>query len=190
MVGLNCQLTNSKTKTMRLTLALLISATGLFAQMQMPGGMPGGQRYQPNYDDVKSVLGLTDEQITQLKQFQQDKMAATQAFYAKMSEKQKDLNQLLESNSTDATQIGKLMLELTQLRKQPAPGGVDIHEKAVGILSAEQKAKLAKLDEALKMRGAADQATQLALLNPPPPAPKPMPMPGGMSPVVKPAPGH
>jgi Spy/CpxP family protein refolding chaperone len=161
---------------MRLTLALLISATGMFAQMQMPGGgMPGGQRYQPNYDEVKAVLGLTDEQLAQLKQFQQDKMAATQAFYSKMSDKQKELNQLMESSGSDPAKIGALMLELQTLRKQPAPGGADIHEKAVGILSAEQKTKLGKLEEALKMRNAADQATQLALLTPPPPAPKPTP---------------
>jgi hypothetical protein len=42
-------------------------------------------------------------------------------------------------------------------------------------LSAEQKTKRGKLEEALKMRNAADQATQLALLTPPPPAPKPTP---------------
>jgi len=164
---------------MRLTIALLISATGLFAQMQMPGGMPGGRAYQPTYDDVKATLGLTDEQLTQLKQFQQDKMAATQAFYSKMSEKQKELNALMENNSTDAEHVGKLMLELQQLRKQPAPGGSDIHEKAVGILKPEQKEKLAKLEEALKLRSAAEQATQLALLTPPPPTPKPGP---GMQP--------
>jgi Spy/CpxP family protein refolding chaperone len=170
---------------MRLTIALLISATGLFAQMQMPGGMPGGRGYQPTYDDVKATLGLTDDQLAQLKQLQTDKMAATQAFYGKMSEKQKELNQLLESNSADAAQIGKLMLELQQLRKQPAPGGTDIHEKAVAILSPEQKMKLGKLEDALKMRGAADQATQLALLTPPPPAPR-QPA-GGMPMMTKPA---
>ena len=177
---------------MRLTIALLISATGMFAQMQMPGGMPGagmpgGRGYQANYDDVKATLGLTDDQLAQLKQLQQDKMSATQAFYGKMSEKQKELNQLLEANSTDAAQIGKLMLELQQLRKQPAPGGSDIHEKAVGILTPDQKTKLEKLQDAIKMRGAADQATQLALLNAPPPSPK-IAAAGGMQPVVKPDP--
>ncbi len=144
----------------------------MFAQMQMPG-MPGGQRYQPNYDEVKAVLGLTDDQLAKLKQFQQDKMAATQSFYAKMSDKQKELNLLLESNSADPTKIGTLMLELQTLRKQPAPGGSDVHEKAIESLSAEQKMKLGKLEEALKMRNAADQATQLGLLLPPPPAPRP-----------------
>lgn len=173
-------------KTMRLTLALLISASGLFAQMQMPGGMPGGQpnfqRYQPNYDDVKAALGLSEEQVTKLKQFQQDKMAATQAFYSKMADKQKELNQLLESNSTDAARIGQLMLELQQLRKQPAPGGADIHEKAVEVLTAPQKVKLEKLEEALKMRSAVDQATQLALLNAlPPVAPSPVKTGGPMA---------
>jgi hypothetical protein len=91
----------------------------------------------------------------------------------------------MESGSADPAKVGTLMLELQTLRKQPAPGGSDVHEKAVGILTAEQKMKLAKLEEALKMRNAADQATQLALLTPPPPAPKPMPGAAPTPPPVK-----
>jgi Spy/CpxP family protein refolding chaperone len=166
---------------------LFISATGLLAQMggQM-GGPMGGPRYQPTFDDVKSTLGLTDDQLAKLRQLQQDKMAATQAFYAKMSDKQKELNQLLEANSGDAAKVGQVMLELQQLRKQPPPGAGDIHEKAVAILDAGQKEKLEKLEEAMKMRNAVDQALQLALLNAPPPAP-PKPMVPPMMPPAKPA---
>jgi Spy/CpxP family protein refolding chaperone len=157
---------------------LLISATGLLAQMPPMGGQMGGPRYQPTFDDVKATLGLTDDQVAKLKQLQQDKTAATQAFYGKMSEKQKELNQLLESNSADAAKVGQVMLELQQLRKQPPPGAGDTHEKALALLDAGQQSKLEKLQEALKLRNAVDQALQLALLNPPPPAaPKPMTVP-------------
>jgi Spy/CpxP family protein refolding chaperone len=127
----------------------------------------------PTFDDVKADLGLTDDQLAKLRQLQTDKMTATQAFYSKMSEKQKELNQLLESNSGDAAKIGQAMLDLQQLRKQPPPGAGDIHEKALTVLDASQKAKLEKLEEAQKLRSAVDQALQLGLLNPPPPpAPK------------------
>lgn len=167
---------------------LLISAAGLLAQMGPMGGQMGGPRYQPTFDDVKATLGLTDDQLAKLRQLQQDKMTATQAFYSKMSDKQKELNQLLESSTADAAKVGQVMLELQQLRKQPPPGAGDIHEKAVAILDASQQAKLEKLQDAMKLRNAVDQAMQLALLNPPPPAPpKPVTPPAAPAVTVKPA---
>ncbi len=160
---------------MRPLVIFLLSSASVFAQA-MGGPIPGPNmaRYQPTYEDVKAALGLSDQQLSDLKKMQQDKMTATQAFYSKMAEKQKELNGLLESNSTDATKIGQLMLDLQQLRKQPPPSGIDIHEKATGILSAEQKHKLAKVEEAQKLRSAVDQALQLALIEPPPQAARPV----------------
>lgn len=142
---------------------LLLFSCALVAQ----GPMQPNVRYQPTFDEVKSALNLNDDQFAKLKQLQQDKMAATQAFYTKMSDKQKELNALLENNSQDAAKIGQLMLELQQLRKQPPPGAGDLHEKAVEVLTADQKMKLHQLEEAQKMRGAVDQAVQLGLLVPP-----------------------
>lgn len=141
---------------------------------------PPLQRYQPNFDEIKTTLGLSEEQITQLKNLQQEKVTATQAFYTKMADKQKELNALLESNSADAAKVGQLMLELQQLRKQPAPSGTDVHDKAIAVLSADQKEKLSKIEEAQKLRSTVDQALQLGLLNPPPPSPRAMPMGGAM----------
>jgi Spy/CpxP family protein refolding chaperone len=157
----------------------LISATGLLAQTM---GGPPQQRFQPTFDDVKTTLGLTDDQLAKLRQLQQDKMAATQAFYSKMADKQKELNLLLESGSSDPAKVGQAMLDLQTLRKQPPPGAAgDIHEKALAVLDAGQRAKLEKLEEAQKLRSSVDQALQLALLNPPPPpAPKAMAAPGAI----------
>jgi Spy/CpxP family protein refolding chaperone len=177
---------------MRFLLIVLISGAALSprvssGQMMPGGGGPGGARYQQSYDDVKAALNLTDEQVTQLKQLQTDKMSATQAFYAKMADKQKELNAALESSAGDPTTVGRLMLELQQLRKQPPTAG-DVHEKALALLKPEQKEKLAKLEEAQKMRTAVDQATGLALLTPPPPA-APRGMPAG-APAAPKAPSH
>src|SRR5579863_2446103 len=90
---------------------LLISATGLLGQMM--GGPQ--QRFQPTFDDVKATLGLSEDQLAKLRQLQQDKMAATQAFYSKMADKQKELNLLLESSSGDAAKVGQAMLDLQML---------------------------------------------------------------------------
>ena len=177
---------------MRFLLILLTSAAALSqqaasAQMMPGGGGPGGARYQQSYDDVKAALNLTDEQVTQLKQLQTDKMANTQAFYAKMADKQKELNAALEATTSDPTAVGRLELELQQLRKQPQTA-TDVHEKAMAILKPEQKAKLEKLEEAQKMRTAVDQATGLALLTPAAPAPRGMPAGAPGAPAK--APGH
>jgi Spy/CpxP family protein refolding chaperone len=168
---------------MRTLIIILASASSLLAQM---GGAPP-MKYQANFDDIKAVLGLTDDQIAQLKKIQQDKVTATQAFYSKMSDKQKELSQLLETNSTDATKIGQLMLELQQLRKQPPPGGTDVHDKAVAVLTPEQREKLGKIEEAQKLRSTVDQGLQLGLLNPPitpAMAGKTGPAPGNMHPMT------
>jgi Spy/CpxP family protein refolding chaperone len=164
---------------MRPLLVLVISSVTLLAQAGGPAA-PNYQRYQPTYDDVKSALGLSDEQVASLKKMQQDKMTATQAFYSKMADKQKELNGLLESNTADASKVGQLMLELQQLRKQPPPAGMDIHDRAVAVLNAEQKAKLKRIEDAQKLRAAVDQALQLALINPPPAPPAGAKAPGGM----------
>jgi len=161
---------------------LIASTVGLFAQAH-----ENMARFQPNFDDLKAALGLTDDQITKLREMQQEKMAATQAFYTKMADKQKELNQLMESGSSDAARIGQIMLDLQQMRKQPAPGLGDVHEKAVATLTDDQKVKLEKLEEAQKLRSAVDQATQLALLNMPAQA-RPVVGPGAVAPkAAKPA---
>jgi hypothetical protein len=60
----------------------------------------------------------------------------------------------------------------------------------VAVLNSDQKKKLARMEEAQKMRGAVDQALQLGLLAPLPAAASPtrgMP-PGAMRPMTAPKP--
>lgn len=159
--------------------SLLLASGALNAQV--PAQPPNFARYQPTYDDLKSALSLSDDQIAKLKQMQQDKMTATQAFYAKLAEKQRELNQLLETNSNDAQHVGQLMIELQTMRKQPPPEIGDVRDRAIGVLQGEQKTKLEKLEEAQKLRPAIEQATQLGLLKPP--APTQGPRPGAVGPV-------
>jgi Spy/CpxP family protein refolding chaperone len=131
---------------------------------------------QSNYDELKSVLNLTDQQITQLKQLQQERTQATQAAYQQIAQKQKALNDLLSSGSTDAMAIGRLEIEIQNTRKQAPPGGASVRDQALAVLTADQKAKLATLQEALKLRTAADQAVGLNLLDYPQMQPRPLPM--------------
>jgi Spy/CpxP family protein refolding chaperone len=173
---------NAMNKAVFFTVLLLTSVS---LKAQAPAMPPNMARFQPNYDELKSALSLSDDQVSKLKQIQQEKMTATQAFYAKMAEKQKELNQLLEANSNDAQKVGQLMIELQNLRKQAPPGVVDIRERATGVLTADQKSKLDKLEEAQKLRGAVDQAVQLGLLQPPAPSGPGKPTPISAKPAAK-----
>ncbi len=175
---------------MRFLIVSFLSGVALMAQSP---AQPSHLRYQPTYDEVKSALGLTEDEISKLKQMQQERQTATQAFYTKMADKQKELNQLLESSSADAAHVGQLMIDLQQLRKQQPPPVTDIHDKAVALLTSEQKEKLARIEDAQKLRGAVDQALQLGLITPlPAPASAPRaPVAGRMQPMGEPAPaGH
>lgn len=157
--------------------------------------VPNHIRYTPTYDEVRSDLGLSDAQLNDLRQMQQDRMSASQVFYQKMGDKQKELNSLLENKSTDATRIGQAMLDLQTLRRLPPPAMDDMHDRAVTLLTPQQNAKLKVLEESLALRPAADQAIQLGLLSAPPMAPRVMPVPqptevtgpGKMAPMAHPA---
>ena len=150
---------------MRTFCLVLLSAVGLFAQGPVNSQVP---RYQPNYDALKSVVDLTDEQIAQLRKFQQDRMTASQALYQQIGQKQNVLNQMLEAGSPDATTVGNLTIEISTLRKQTNPGNAaSIHQQALGVLTDDQKSKLQGLQDSLKLREAGDQALSLNLLEMP-----------------------
>ena len=156
---------------MRTFCLVLFSAVGLFAQVPVNSQVP---RYQPNYEALKSVVNLTDEQIAQLRKFQQDRMTAAQALYQQIGQKQNVLNQMLEAGSSDATTLGNLMIDISILRKQTSPGNsASIHEQALGVLTDDQKSKLQGLQDSLKLREAGDQALSLNLLEMPPTAIRP-----------------
>jgi hypothetical protein len=115
---------------------------------------------------------LSDQQVEALRAILVERDNVVQASYKQISDKQVELNQLLQSGSADYLRIGQLMVEINNQHKQLYPGPVEPYRsQALAILNAQQKAKLPALAEALNLNTPAYQAIGLNLLDSPPPSP-------------------
>jgi len=147
--------------------------------LALPVGLLAQAPPQPPIADLKSYLNLQDAQIQAFQQLRQTQMQATQGIHTEMASKQQALREQLDRGSTDAAALGKLLLEIEGLRKRLLQASETYRAQAVNILTAEQKSKLAALEQAQKLEPAVRQAQMLGLLLPPEPGPQPAPgMPG------------
>jgi Spy/CpxP family protein refolding chaperone len=160
-----------------LTSLLLVTTVLLPAQETGISILPA-----PAYTELKQYLGLTDAQVQSLETILRNRSQAQQAVFTQISEKSRQMYQLLENGSGSATQIGQLMLDIRNLEKQLSTVDAPYRTQAVNVLTADQKTKLAKLDEALKLQGTASQAAMLLLLEYPYPIglPRPVDFGGGI----------
>ena len=129
----------------------------------------------PGVDALKSYLNLQDAQIQALQQLRQQEIQATQALFAELASKQQSLREQLDRGSTDAAALGKLLLDIEALRKRLVQSHETFRTQALGVLTAEQKTKLAALEEARKLQPAIRQAEALGLLAAPDPGVLPGP---------------
>lgn len=125
----------------------------------------------PPLDSVKSYLGLQDSQMQSLQQLRQQQFQAVHSALSELATKQQSLREQLDRGSTDAAALGKLLLEIEGVRKRIAQTQQSYVSQALNVLTAEQKSKLAALEQALKLEVAARQAVALGLLAPPEPEP-------------------
>jgi Spy/CpxP family protein refolding chaperone len=116
---------------------------------------------------LKSYLGLTDAQVEQMRTLRKQRAEEMQAQSAKVRAKALELRQLVQSASPDAAKVGALTLELKQLRETTAASRSGLSDQVKAILTADQKAKLAALEEAVKLGPAARQAVALGLVDAP-----------------------
>jgi Spy/CpxP family protein refolding chaperone len=135
----------------------------------------------PYYNEAKQYLGLSDAQTQSLETIVRNKNQAQQNVWQQISEKNRALYQLLEAGTGSASQIGQLMLDIRNLEKQMPTLEAPYRTQALNVLTADQKSKLAKLDEALKLQSTASQAASLLLLEYPQyiGLPRPMPVDAG-----------
>src|SRR4051794_13218786 len=134
----------------------------------------------PYYNDVKQYLALSDAQTGSLETILKNRNQAQQNIWSQTAEKNRQLYQLLEAGTGSATQIGQLMLDIRNLEKQIPALDAPYRAQALNVLTPDQKTKLVKLDEALKLQATASQAAMLLLLEYPQSIGLPMPVePGG-----------
>jgi len=132
-------------------------------QFVAPG--PDGRGPQgPQFEELKSALGLTDTQIDQLRQLQQDKRQASRPLFEQIGDKQRALGEALQAGSTDAAALGRFLIDIESLRRQTQTVAESFRTQALALLDSAQKAKLAALEEAAKLQPAIHQAAALDLL--------------------------
>lgn len=136
---------------------------GMGMGMQGPGHGPGAAQ---SFTEIKAYLNLSDTQLSSINAAIRAAADSVQTLRRAIGEKHAALRTLLNNGSTDASAIGKAMIEIRDLEKQVAAAQAKIQEQALSFLSAEQKSKLKTLEEAEKLRPAIGQAHALRLLAP------------------------
>jgi Spy/CpxP family protein refolding chaperone len=119
------------------------------------------------WDQLKQYLVLTDAQVSSLEQLRQNRMQQEQTIYRQMSEKQRQMWELLQQGSNDAVTIGRLMVEINNLSRQLPLKGETYRAEVLALLTPPQKTKLPGLTDAMKLQSAAWQAIELNLIDNP-----------------------
>ena len=135
---------------------------------------------------LKEYLSLTPAQITALQEVQRSKRSAEQAVYDELRQKYQQLENLLQSGSTDYQQIGRLNVEIRNMQKRLPVSGEPYRTRALAVLSAEQRAKLPALTNALQLQWPANDAVFWNLLDRPevPNDPRMVPLEASSSPAA------
>ena len=123
--------------------------------------------FKPQWTELQQYLSLTAAQLSTLESVYNSRMQAEQVVYQQMSEKQRQLNALLEQGSNDVTAIGRLMVDINNLRRQLPLNNGPYRTQALAVLTDAQKAKLPALTDALKLQTPGWQATALNLIDNP-----------------------
>jgi Spy/CpxP family protein refolding chaperone len=144
-----------------LAIACLTLAGPSTAQVMTPIIPPS----QPPYNQLVTFLNLTSAQLQSLEQIQQQKNQAVQSIYQQVSQKQTQLNTLLNSGTADPLQVGQLMIDIRTLQQQAQQASKPYRQPALAVLTPDQTNKLAALVQALQLQPAASQAISLNLID-------------------------
>src|SRR5262245_32106372 len=142
--------------------SILFGQTGTGPVFRVPP-VPNG-----SFEELKENLGLTTFQVEQLVAILQEKATALQETYKQIAQKESELYSLLNSGSQDVNRIGQLTLDIHNLRTQPPLSNNEYRQRALAILTPDQKTKLAILEQALRLNPPAYQAVTLNLIDGPP----------------------
>lgn len=164
---------------MKLACALLTTALCTVAAFGQDGSSRSSILPVPvqEYTALKQYLTLSDAQVASLKQIQENRNKAQQAVWEQMRTKQVELDRLLQQGSNDAVAIGRLMVDLNNLRRQTPESGGPYKTQALAVLNEAQKQKLAILQQALQIQQTAWEAVSLNLADPPQPDARILPFP-------------
>ncbi len=150
-------------------LLLILSTSFLLAQAPPARGPRPGAPAAPARAELKSFLGLTDQQFDQLVQLRRDEQQALRPIREQMTVKTKALRDAMAAAAPDPAAVGQLTLDVRTLRQQVRETNQNYHSRALGLLDDAQKTKVQTLQRLMRLRPAVNAATALNLLLPPQP---------------------
>ena len=149
----------------------ILAASVLLAQTpQQPVAAQGAQAGRAK-EALKTALGLSDQQIEQLTALRKEERQALQQVRQEVQQAQKALSDAIAAGTPDPAAIGKLTLQLRELRQQVQQTNQTYRDRALGLLDDAQKTKVQNLQQAMqrvgRLRPAIGAARLLNLLEAP-----------------------
>lgn len=158
------------------TLAVVALCAGLLSAQSTPVRPFEGKRAQrvaalndpARYNELKSLLNLSDAQVTSLLDIQKRRNEALRTHAQQVRSKAQELRQVTQAESPNSALAGQLMTDIKNLRQQTRNIVAPFQSEAQNVLTADQKAKVAELEAILKQLAPARQAIGLGLIVPDP----------------------
>ncbi|HYK87157.1 MAG TPA: periplasmic heavy metal sensor [Acidobacteriota bacterium] len=149
-------------RIIKVALALLACVGALFSQ-----GLPPPPPDGTHTDQVKAYLTLSDQQLQDLAAIQSSLREASDPLMQQVGEKMRALREALQQDTVDSALVTQLKADIAGLQSQLQSLRATFRPKALAILSYQQKAVLANLQQALDLMPSAFQAASLNLLDAP-----------------------
>jgi Spy/CpxP family protein refolding chaperone len=146
---------------------LTVSATVAQGPDWNTGIVPIPREPVRQWEQLQQFLALTPAQLDALEKSRQARMQEEQSIYQQVAEKQRQMYQLLQQGSNDASTIGRLMVEVNNLNRSIPQKKAPYRAQALAVLTDAQKAKLATLLDAMKLQAPAWQAVELNMIDNP-----------------------
>jgi len=139
----------------------------LFTLLMTGALMAQSPRRAPRYDELRTYLGLTDTQVSQLQTIQSNFQTEVRDLRQGQADKQKALRDALNAGTTDAAAVGRLLLDIDSGRKQISAKRDVMETQAAGVMNTDQQTKLKALTETADLRSVLRQAIAAGLVEPP-----------------------
>jgi Spy/CpxP family protein refolding chaperone len=137
----------------------------LLIAVMMSAGLLAAQASTGRAAGLKTYLGLSDTQVSSLQQIQAAARKEMQPLRETIQQKAKALRDQSQAGSTDAAALGQLIIDLRSTRQQLEPIRMRAQDQAKAVLTPDQQAKLAGLQNNAGHRRELQQARRLGLLN-------------------------
>jgi Spy/CpxP family protein refolding chaperone len=143
------------------SLLLALTFSGVLAWSQTPAD---NASLPSNFDALKAVLDLSDDEVTRLRDLRQQESDANRNLCEQMGERQRALRAASEKADPDAVEIGRIVVDMINLKKQMDSANGSAQSRAIALLTEEQRSKLKGIEDAAKLQAAVRQAAALNLV--------------------------